>query len=188
MTSTETQDLFWYLKKKDWKGLKKQLKNFNKMTLDDTFKSLICAIKGHTHPVVAIDWASEINDKYIIQTAYACKRCRKYLSNYNHIIEPLSYKDTVFYEYLMRDYSNNIQIIKDGRRITFKLKKRITQNSSLTFDEWYERFFRDTKSYLEVRLTSISYEEVSCDIENSKDYIIELNFLTNNEYRDNYIK
>ncbi len=70
-----TQNIFFYLKKnkydgkRDFKMVWKLIKNFNKITFNDTFMPLVCKIKGHDA------YQPDIHNN----NEWACKKCHKYI-------------------------------------------------------------------------------------------------------------
>jgi len=75
----ETQNLFHYIKYKNWNKTWKLIKNFDRITFDDTFMPLICKINGHK-PYQP--------DKQYEPDSWACNRCHRYI-NYNSRKEKL---------------------------------------------------------------------------------------------------
>ena len=67
----ESQNIFYFLKSKNWNRVFYLIKHFNKTTYEDTFMPIICKIKGHI-PYQPDKW----------ETDWACKRCHRYI-NYN---------------------------------------------------------------------------------------------------------
>lgn len=62
----ESQNIFIRIKNKNYGGAWYLIKNFNKITYDDTFMPFICKVKGHIYFLP--DPENEPND-------WACKRC-----------------------------------------------------------------------------------------------------------------
>lgn len=70
MTSRETHNLFFYAKRGNWKSFWYRLMHFDKLTFEDTFMPIVCAMVGHK--------------KYLPEPKYspdefACKRCHKFI-------------------------------------------------------------------------------------------------------------
>ena len=68
--SRYTQNLFYYIKIKEWKNTWYYINHFNRITYEDTFMPIICKIKGHN--AYQPNKNNEPND-------WACKRCHKYI-------------------------------------------------------------------------------------------------------------
>ena len=157
-TSRETCDLFFYLKRKDWKGFKRHLRQFNKITYKDTFMPFICWLSGHK-PYVTISSGDEIYDTYIKDFSYACKRCNKYIKNYNHQLPGLSFEDTLFFEYIKKDFCNHGEIdyeIINGNLIYIKFQKFLP--TYWKFDEYKQHFLHKIKDYLKSRLIYFKFD------------------------------
>lgn len=75
----ESQNIFYFLKNKNYKRVWYLIKNFDKTTYDDTFGPIICKIKGHK--------AYQPDKKYE-PNEWACKRCHNYIK-YNPRLEKL---------------------------------------------------------------------------------------------------
>ena len=78
-SSRQTQNLFYYIKVKNWKSFWWYIKHFDKATYEDTFMPIICKIKGHN--AYQPDRIYEPND-------WACGRCHRYIK-YNSRKEKL---------------------------------------------------------------------------------------------------
>jgi len=66
----ETQDIFFYIKKKDFKRMFYYIKHFNRITYDDTFMPLLCKVIGHK--------PYQPDAKYE-PDEWACRRCHRYI-------------------------------------------------------------------------------------------------------------
>jgi hypothetical protein len=75
----ESQDIFFFIKIKNYKRVWYLIKNFDKVTYGDTFGPIICKIKGHN---------AYQPDKRYEPKEWACKRCHKYIK-YNPRLEKL---------------------------------------------------------------------------------------------------
>ena len=79
----ETQNIFYYLKNKnyksDWYFTKSMILKRDKTTYEDTFMPIVCKIKGHKP--YQPDPSFEPED-------WACKRCHRYIK-YNPRLEKL---------------------------------------------------------------------------------------------------
>lgn len=75
----ETQNLFFYLKNKNFRSFWYFLKRYNKITHEDTWMPFVCMIKCHNY---YIPDENEPDD-------WACKRCHKFVnySMYRHMKE-----------------------------------------------------------------------------------------------------
>lgn len=67
----ESQNIFYFIKNKNWKRTWHLIKNFEKMTYDDTFMPIVCKIKGHR---------PYLPDEFYEPNDWACKRCHKYIT------------------------------------------------------------------------------------------------------------
>jgi hypothetical protein len=161
-TGRETRDLFFYLKRKDWKSFRRHLRQFDKQTYLDTFMPFVCKIKGHK-PYVTIDCVSDINSQYVKQEAYACERCFKFLKDYEYNLPGLTYKDTLFLKYLERNYcKSGIEYnIVNGDLIYFTFEKYLLTNWS--FEEYKSNLLHRIKKYLKSRLIGFQIEQVPFD-------------------------
>jgi hypothetical protein len=106
-TGRETCNLFFYLKKRDFKRFWYHLKKFNKLTYKDTFMPIVCYFKGHK-PYAAIDSVSDINDRHIRNYAYGCSRCGIFIKNANYKLPDLDFYDTLLVNYIKRHYSKDV--------------------------------------------------------------------------------
>lgn len=77
--SRESQDIFYFIKNKNYKRVWYLIKNFDKTTYGDTIGPIICKIKGH------IAYRPDIKDE---PGEWACKRCHKWIK-YNTRLEKL---------------------------------------------------------------------------------------------------
>lgn len=77
--SRETQNIFFYIKRKQYKKTWSLIKNFNRITYIDTFMPIICKIKGHK---------PYKTEPELDSNEWACKRCHRYI-NYNPRLEKL---------------------------------------------------------------------------------------------------
>lgn len=66
----ESQNIFLKIKQKNYSGAWYLIKNFNKITYEDSFMPIVCKIKGHIHYLP--DSENEPND-------WACKRCHNFV-------------------------------------------------------------------------------------------------------------
>lgn len=73
-TGRETHNIFFYIKWKDYKKAWYFITHFDKLTYEDTIMPIVCKIKGHV--AFQPDAKYEPND-------WACKRCHRYIHNYN---------------------------------------------------------------------------------------------------------
>jgi hypothetical protein len=73
-SSRESQNLFYYIKIRNWRNFWRFIKHFNKTTYEDTFMPIICKMIGH----IAYQF-----DKDCDPNEWACKRCHRYIVNYN---------------------------------------------------------------------------------------------------------
>ena len=64
-----TQNIFFYLKRKDFKSAWIFIKNFDKLSFEDSFMPIVCKIIGHK---------KYTPDKYC-PDEIACKRCHRFL-------------------------------------------------------------------------------------------------------------
>ena len=76
--SRETQNIFYLIKKKNYKRVWYLIKNFDKTTYDDTFGPIICKIFGH----------KPYHHESFDPDEWACKRCNRYIK-YNIRLEKL---------------------------------------------------------------------------------------------------
>ena len=76
--SRESQNIFYFIRNKNYKRVWYLIKNFNNLTYGDTFGPIICKIRGHK-PYQPDKW--EPNE-------WACKRCHRYIK-YNPRLEKL---------------------------------------------------------------------------------------------------
>lgn len=68
--SRENQNIFWNLKRRNWKRAWYLIKHFDKLTYEDTFMPLVCKIKGHIkYQPEPEEYPNEI----------ACRRCHNYV-------------------------------------------------------------------------------------------------------------
>lgn len=67
--SRQTQNLFFYIKNKQFKTAWFFIRNFNKTTYEDTFMPIVCKIRGH------IGYQPDLNEP----NEWACKRCHRYI-------------------------------------------------------------------------------------------------------------
>lgn len=72
----ESQNIFYFIKNKNYKHAWFLVNHFDKLTYEDTIMPIICKIRGHDA------YLSEPNDN-----EWACKRCHRFLPNYNHLRE-----------------------------------------------------------------------------------------------------
>lgn len=72
--SRETQDIFFYIKRKNYKRVFYLITHFDKVTYEDTFMPIVCKIKGHK--AYQPDAEHEPDE-------WACKRCHRWIFNYN---------------------------------------------------------------------------------------------------------
>ena len=68
--SRESKNIFLYIKMCDFKRVWCCIKNFDRITYDDTFMPLVCKLKGHKP--YQPDAKYEPNE-------WACKRCHRYI-------------------------------------------------------------------------------------------------------------
>lgn len=71
--SRQSQNIFYYIKKKEYKSAWYWIKHWDKLTYDDTVGPIICKVKGHVYYQPDPEWEPE---------QYACKRCHRYV-DYN---------------------------------------------------------------------------------------------------------
>ena len=80
----ESQNIFLFMKNGRWKRVWYLIKTFNKTTWGDSFAfywyNMICKIKGHD--AYQPDARNEPNE-------WACKRCNRWIPNYNLRFEKL---------------------------------------------------------------------------------------------------
>jgi len=74
----ETKNIFWHIKVNNYKGVWRLIKNFDRMTYDDTFMPIICKIKGH----------KPYQQPNFEPNEWGCKRCNRYI-DYNPRLEKL---------------------------------------------------------------------------------------------------
>lgn len=65
----QTEDIFFYIKRNQFKSAWYYITHFRKITFDDTFMPLVCKIKGHD---------AYQPDQYE-PDEWACKRCHRYI-------------------------------------------------------------------------------------------------------------
>lgn len=134
----------------------------------DTFMPIICHFRGHK-PYPAIHWANEINDSYSENYGYACSRCGQYIRNYKYQLPGLTYKDTLFIEYIKKEYSKNLTynvIEGTGDIIKISFNKEHNKDKSITDELDFNgipfltnRILSDFQGYLNHRLIGIQFDK-----------------------------
>ena len=77
--SRESQNIFYFIKNKNYKRVWYLIKHFDKTTYEDTIGPIICKMKGH----IAYQPDTDYNPN-----EWACKRCHRYIK-YNPRLEKL---------------------------------------------------------------------------------------------------
>lgn len=105
-TCRETQDIIYYIKTNQWKSVWHWIKNFNKLTFQDTFMRFPCMILGHKYSIKDF-W---VDGGY---ASYTCDRCHKYIQNYEPQLDGLSINDTKMVKWI-EEITN--------KKVSYKLK------------------------------------------------------------------
>jgi hypothetical protein len=138
----QTQDIFYYIKIGNWKRCWYLIRNFDKLTFQDTFGKFPCMLFGHKYSIR--DFWEEGEG-----ATYSCNRCHRYINDYKPQLEGLSINDTKMIKWIEEEIKQNVdyKIIDDYIKVSWR------QFGS----EKYPLIKRAVEDYLKWRLMEFYY-------------------------------